>query len=542
MTEYRRFSEAQIIAASEVDLVQYLQDQGEKLIKSGREFRWGRYSSVTIKGNKWFKHKSGEGGNAIHFLREFYDYNFKDAVNLLLSYRESTGHVIDTEAIERVEPKEFVLPKRNETMWRLYGYLLKTRYIDKEVIDAFVKEGLIYEDSKYHNVVFVGVNEKGEAKHAHKKSTYTSADGRSYRGNVEGSDSRFSFHYLGESNTLYIFEAPIDMLSYISLHKDNWQQHSYVSMCGIGMQPIEHFVEEFSSIDTFVIGTDNDSAGHEGREKIQDYIVDNKLGNVSTIGTEYKDFNERLMHLHGKEAKLGEHHPNYTLLEDTINNLKIALDEKEWNIEHRDLTSSFASMYYALNKEGKNNLHELKKEFIVITNNALGLAHKYSDTIHAFDKYSSSYYELQDNYRAYKDKGNLKKRIERIKQAFSGVKQVLEQQLSGKVLGEAYQKVANECVTMIMDCERKLQQEITLEQKPKIPLLDENSNIFNILGVATKVLQADGMKDKAEEMFNRIITQAKSNEEALQLIMEYVEPIEQQVQVAADTPMQLHSY
>ena len=47
-----------------------------------------------------------------------------------------------------------------------------------------------------------------------KRGLYTM--GQSYRGNIEGSDPKHSFHYLGGDDTLYVFEAPIDLLSYIS--------------------------------------------------------------------------------------------------------------------------------------------------------------------------------------------------------------------------------------------------------------------------------------------------------------------------------------
>lgn len=57
MAEYRKYSDQQKALANSIDLVDYLRSNGETLIKSGREFRWQRYTSVTVRGNKWFKHK-----------------------------------------------------------------------------------------------------------------------------------------------------------------------------------------------------------------------------------------------------------------------------------------------------------------------------------------------------------------------------------------------------------------------------------------------------------------------------------------------------
>ncbi|MFR7637689.1 MAG: toprim domain-containing protein [Lachnospiraceae bacterium] len=66
-------------------------------------------------------------------------------------------------------------------------------------------------------------------------------------GNIEGSDPKHSFHYLGGDNTLYVFEAPIDLLSYISLHPENWQEHNYVACCGTSSIPVLEMVRQLPS-------------------------------------------------------------------------------------------------------------------------------------------------------------------------------------------------------------------------------------------------------------------------------------------------------
>ena len=78
--KYRRFSDEQIAVANNVSLVDYLLSIGEELTKSGKEMRWKRYSSVTIDNNRYYKWKTQEGGYPIQFLKEFYGYNFKQAI------------------------------------------------------------------------------------------------------------------------------------------------------------------------------------------------------------------------------------------------------------------------------------------------------------------------------------------------------------------------------------------------------------------------------------------------------------------------------
>jgi hypothetical protein len=59
--------------------------------------------------------------------------------------------------------------------------------------------------------------------------------------------------------------------------------------------------------------------------------------------------------------------------------------------------------------------------------------------------------------------------------------------------------------------------------KPKCKLIGENGNIFNLMGIAQKTLKQNGLGNKATEMINRITNTAKSYEEALNIISEYVE-------------------
>ena len=64
--------------------------------------------------------------------------------------------------------------------------------------------------------------------------------------------------------------------------------------------------------------------------------------------------------------------------------------------------------------------------------------------------------------------------------------------------------------------------------KPKAPLIGADGNIFNLMGVASKVLKRNQMMKEANEMVNRITQGAQSYEEALMIIDEYVEIVSQE--------------
>lgn len=88
-----------------------------------------------------------------------------------------------------------------------------------------------------------------------------------------------------------VFESPIDMLSFISLHeKTNWKSHNYVALCGLSSKAIMEQVK--SNINHVVLCLDNDNAGDIAFEKFENLLKDVK---VSRITPDNKDFNEDLV-------------------------------------------------------------------------------------------------------------------------------------------------------------------------------------------------------------------------------------------------------
>jgi len=54
-------------------------------------------------------------------------------------------------------------------------------------------------------------------------------------------------------------------------------------------------------------------------------------------------------------------------------------------------------------------------------------------------------------------------------------------------------------------------------------LIGQDGNIFNLMGIASRVLKNNGMKKEAEEMVNKITTSARSYNEALMILDEYLD-------------------
>lgn len=293
MSSYQHFTDEQKERANSVDLVDFLQRQGEKLLPSGREKRLDSDHSITVRGNRWYDHAAEQGSYAIDLVKRLYNLSFPDAVTLLLGGEQGEPYRQHSKS-EPEQRKPFVLPQAHTDMRRVFAYLIKQRYISRQVLSEFAREKLLFEDGEYHNAVFVGVDENGVARHAHKKST---ASDSGFRINVEGSDPAYSFHYLSKNpnpHWLFVFEAPIDMLSYISLHPQNWQQHSYVALNGVSEKPVLKLLELYSRLDHVVLCLDNDEAGLNAASRIHHTLQQRGFENVEYDISAHKDWNEDL--------------------------------------------------------------------------------------------------------------------------------------------------------------------------------------------------------------------------------------------------------
>lgn len=283
------FTDEQIEMARKTDLVDLLRRNGQEFTKSGREWRWEAVHSITIKGNVWFKHDEAVGGDAIDFVERFFEKDFLEAVKFLLD--ESNIRYSDP-CEGKVKIRNFVLPKPYTNMSRVYAYLMQTRGIDGDVITTFVKDKKIYEEKNYHNVVFVGFDEKGDPQSACVRGTITS--GKKFRMTVEDSDLRYNFSHKGESDKLYVFESPIDMLSFICLNKVGWKKHSYISLSGLGERSMLFFLQSNPQIREVCLALDNDEAGINARTRMESKLKEMKY-KVTYLFPELKDWNEDLV-------------------------------------------------------------------------------------------------------------------------------------------------------------------------------------------------------------------------------------------------------
>ncbi len=302
---YINFSEDDLYRANNADLVSYLGGCGGHVKKVGSTYQYvytdgsGTHDSVTIHGGKWYDHKNQRGGYAVKFLQEFLNFSFQDAVVELLGGHCSAQTVSSPGAAPESVVKPFELPEPNSNMRRVFAYLTKQRFIDPQIISHFAHEHKIYEDGKYHNAVFVGMDENGTPKQASVRSTISF--GKIFRLTVANSDTKYSFSHFGNDGKLFVFEAPIDMLSFITLYQKDWKDHSYIAMNGVYESAILKALENHSELKSVYLCTDSDEGGIEAAERLRDILREHGYTDIFRIMPQQKDWNECLKQCYGAE-------------------------------------------------------------------------------------------------------------------------------------------------------------------------------------------------------------------------------------------------
>ena len=278
------YTQAQIDKANVVDLEKFLRAQGETLVRSGKEYRWKAHDSLTVCGNKWFRHSQSKGGFPVDFVMEFYGKSFPEAVQMLTG---EPGEV-QPEADPAPSPA-FCLPLRNVTNANILNYLTQERKLSPSLVNFFIAAGDIYEDAAHHNVVFVGRDADGHPRYASSRGIH-----EKFRQDAAGAEKAFGFAHRGTDKQLLVFEAPIDLLSFIELFPKNWQQHSYLSLGGVSGKALRQFLSERSDVERVFLCLDADKAGEDACKRLAALLPDTV--SVTRIQPCMKDWNDVLVH------------------------------------------------------------------------------------------------------------------------------------------------------------------------------------------------------------------------------------------------------
>ena len=460
------YTQEQIDKANQTNLEEFLQQKGERLKKTGSESvliykdSTGEHDSISVRRNRWYDHKNMRGGYPLKFMQEFYGMNFRTAMKELLhgeepglgrkknnenekSVRQPEKAAVQ-ENQERIacpsEKSEFILPEKDSNMKRLFAYLLQTRFLSKDVVKSFVAQKTLYQEKEHGNIVFVGTDKEGVPKSACKKSTAEQAKG--FRMTVAGSDCRHGFCWRGESSKLYLFEAAIDLMSFITLRNDEWKADSFLALDGLSSKPLLQFLEEQKNIHEIFLCLDYDAAGIEACDKLKDILIE-KGYEAEKIKREYplyKDWNEQLKAEHGEVPILPQPHPKKAAYHVAVRKLGIMNANTEspymkWRKQEYE-KSGFSFYLEQMKRDFKQAEKSVKKGEVdtqPLLASILRMADlsvclmcemKRDENLPELTMYQTTIQELEKAYKPYLDKARMDRRIQEMKEEMEHLKTI----------------------------------------------------------------------------------------------------------------------
>lgn len=291
----------------------------------------------------WYWNSQGLHGNAIDFMMHYEGMSKIEAV-LTLANTIQISAPVRQEAQKTAQPKPFILPEKAENYRRMFAYLCKERGIDHGLVKQLETKGKIYqgvtyahfdiagydasgklyyklksrfegkfpdlpwqnrvlytqsknayeavsvsaqcvhtlaqngETRAYQNVVMVGLTPNHVPSYASMRSI-----GGSYKIDVTGSRKDYGFCINGNStsDTVCVFESPIEAMSYWTLCKElNSPRISdpMLSLGGAGVPlALQQYLQDHQNIQKIVTGLNVDTqenghvmqAGQMGTQRIQ---------------------------------------------------------------------------------------------------------------------------------------------------------------------------------------------------------------------------------------------------------------------------------
>ena len=266
-----RFTDAEMETARETDLPDLLESLGYHVQRIGAYHTTKEMDSLRIKNRRtWYRYSEKTGGDAITFLQRFCNKSFQEAVEYLLDYhgRARDSPVRPTRPIQAKEERiPFILPPANTDHRRVFAYLRK-RGIAPQVIRAFLRAGLLYEDAQHHNCVFVGRDAVGTPRFASCRGTYD-RNGPGFKGDVAGSDKRIAFRLPSRPDLdwVLVFEAPIDLMSYLTLYRQ--VASSAIALCGLYEGALDTCLRDNPHIRRIALCLDVDGPGQAAAEQLR---------------------------------------------------------------------------------------------------------------------------------------------------------------------------------------------------------------------------------------------------------------------------------
>lgn len=316
--------------AENIGLLQYFMSaRPDEIKRVGSDYCLKVHDSLRMSINgkwNWFSHGIG-GGNAISYLIKVEDKNFQEAVieildNAVINYGSnaysgnSNTFSDESDIFEDDEnaKKQFVVPERDDNNRFIRRYLIDKRELDQEVVDYFIGLGTLYQEKQHKSVCFVGCDKDGIPRIANLRGINTK-----FQSTTSGSDRSYGFEQKGIKDSVHIFEAPIDLMSYATLIKlqgYDFRNFNMLSLAGVyapaknienSKRPVclERYLADHPDIKSIYVHFDNDEAGRNAARLIRFHYGSSYKVYIEHPPEGFKDINDLIrgnkIHEEGRE-------------------------------------------------------------------------------------------------------------------------------------------------------------------------------------------------------------------------------------------------
>lgn len=275
MKELKHYTKEQIEQANNADIAEYVQAHFN-CEKAGKEIHIRGYGGLYVNpnNNTFFRHSENIGGKGLlEFCKKILDMPFLEAMNECVGGAAEVKQFSPSLKPLETEKKDFVMPEKSEDGYKsIYAYFINTRSLSPETVREFANKGLIYptvskgiskttgKPYQKINAVFLHKNEQGQPCGADIQGIDKNPEYR-FKGCAAHDNTDRGFVYdkgnIEKIDTVYIFEAPIDLMSFVELHPEI-DNAKFVALSGLKPSVVEPYISSDLKVVSCV---DNDAAG-----------------------------------------------------------------------------------------------------------------------------------------------------------------------------------------------------------------------------------------------------------------------------------------
>lgn len=292
-------SKQEINDLKNISIVDFCEKNGITLSGNGNWKSLEEHDScvIDVNNNSFIWNSKQKSGDIINFVEEYYNVDFKEATEIL-GAKKDVPYLIKTYQNEVTIPKELKdisllqndLQEQNN-MKHIYAYLNKTRKIDYAIVQEFVDKKLIAEDIN-RNLIFKTFDKEDKEKLIALSKKGTSVKPYQFI-SPHSENVGFRFATSDTVKTLYVYEAPIDLMSHYEMNKEKLIKDNalLVAMTGLKSNAVLNNIKEYDP-EKVVFCVDNDDAGKHFIEKMRSILPENLKDKMEILVPEKKDWNE----------------------------------------------------------------------------------------------------------------------------------------------------------------------------------------------------------------------------------------------------------